>query len=466
MVLSSFLVAWSTALAAAPSSLTIDAGPLKLRVVISDSANIFHSFDQLSLWSPYCHRPYRRYFESAEGGGLNDEDQKLLVAHAEVRKRLGYGVLEETFYTDAKWEQSLDAAVKAKRISTADAETEKKIFRHFAPRIVKLVAAQRELLSAAVTGLSSEKPKLKTFAEQASRFWGGGSIEMALYLVVNPSGGGGGSFNGGKLVVEVGKSEVPTHVAIHEAWHAFSASQKNALREAAKQAGTDETTLGEGLAYAVSPGIYKSTGARSDLEAKVAQDFKMEKSFLSDSYVRFNRFGLSLRPLMKEALAKGETHDSFLPKAVMVYRSLAELADALENQPARPRYFCFGDSDVLNALGREFGSRGFDFWGRRFQEKEYESLKEKMRRSDTILFAASRQALLSAPETFQAVWGSHWSDLRARLEKMASGHLRVMTEQGPRVAAWSDDIASLAEVASAEDFRMLLFTEEPSPSKP
>lgn len=41
--------------------------------------------------------------------------------------------------------------------------------------------------------------------------------------------------------------------------------------------------------------------------------------------LRFYLCGLAIRPLLKEALARGQTFDELLPKAVNAYRQLPEL---------------------------------------------------------------------------------------------------------------------------------------------
>lgn len=456
--LAALVVAAVVCATAAPN--TIEAGQLKLQIVTADSAQVFHAVDQMSAWSQYCHRQYRRWFESAEGGGLSEADLKLLSAHAAVRGRLGYGVLDQTFYRADAWEPALDAAVKAKKMSREDAATEKKVFRHFEPRVMKLVETQHATVEAAAASLVADAPKLRAFAEQASAFWGGGAVDLPMYLVVTPAGGGGGGLNGGKLVVEVGDKQSPVGVAMHEAWHAFAEAQSSALHQAATEAGTDWETLSEGLAYAVSPGLYFSAnGASDELAMQVQRDFKAEKSFSSEPYVRFNRLGLSLRPSLKDAFATQETFASFLPKAIAVYRGLAEVALALEKQGTRPRYFFFGEGELFKPLTAEIVARGFDVWGRRLQVSDYEALKAKMHSSDTVVYAAPQKAMLDLAEKMQGEWGDQWPVLRAQVEKSPRGQFRAVTERGPRVAAWSNDAASLPQVVSTEAFRQLLLSD-------
>src|SRR5215831_4355872 len=68
----------------------LDAGPLKLDVYISETAQLFHVVDQISQWSEFSHEQYVRYFESL-GGRLSESDRKILAEHVAIRKRYGWG---------------------------------------------------------------------------------------------------------------------------------------------------------------------------------------------------------------------------------------------------------------------------------------------------------------------------------------------------------------------------------------
>ncbi len=57
----------------------VDAGPLTLDVRVSRTATLFHVVDQLSLWSPFCHAQYRRYFERPDRRGLSADDLSFLA---------------------------------------------------------------------------------------------------------------------------------------------------------------------------------------------------------------------------------------------------------------------------------------------------------------------------------------------------------------------------------------------------
>jgi hypothetical protein len=69
----------------------VNADVVKLQVYVSRTAQLFHVVDQLSEWSPYCHRQYGRYFGSAAGGGLSAQDREMLKRHAAVRQKRPWG---------------------------------------------------------------------------------------------------------------------------------------------------------------------------------------------------------------------------------------------------------------------------------------------------------------------------------------------------------------------------------------
>src|SRR6185503_13007162 len=105
------------ALLLAASPPTIDAGPLKIHVVIAETPHLFHAVDQLSGWFPYAHKQYRRYFAAPEHGGLSPEDEKLLAAHGKLRAAHGWGAFDAAMLTDRSIDDALADAVRKKAIT-------------------------------------------------------------------------------------------------------------------------------------------------------------------------------------------------------------------------------------------------------------------------------------------------------------------------------------------------------------
>ena len=115
---------------------------------------------------------------------------------------------------------------------------------------------------------------------------------------------------------------------LHELFHAFLEKRRNLIEEAVKGVeGLDYMTLNEGLAYALSPGIFHTEKPGDDPLAADVKRFEAAGSTLKDYYYRVNRFGLELRPLLKAALdRKDGTLDEVIPKAVGAWRTLADKA--------------------------------------------------------------------------------------------------------------------------------------------
>jgi hypothetical protein len=112
---------------------------------------------------------------------------------------------------------------------------------------------------------------------------------------------------------------------VHELFHAFVETKKGEIVAAARSVpGLDFMTLNEGLAYAISPGLYH-TGESDQLLATVSA-YMAKGSSMRDSFTRFNYFGLALRPLLKAAMADPhENLDSFLARAADAWLVLSEL---------------------------------------------------------------------------------------------------------------------------------------------
>ena len=406
---------------------TIVAGPLTLQVSTSRTAHLFHVVDQLSSWSPFCHRQYRSYFENAANGGLSEADRQMLGEHADLRRLKGWGRgLEQTFYTDRDLEDALHEGIKKGHLTAEQAATERRILDHFAPRVERLMREQAGTLEAFLRRMVEERERLAAFAERVSRFFGGVRPSVPVYLIANPSEGQiGGGFNGGRLTLEVptGRDAYPS--LLLEVFHAFLEEKRPAIRRAADRVkGLDEQTLNEGLAYALAPGmIHPHGGPRDPLGDQVASDWAAGKS-MGDDYTRFNRFGLALRPLLTEALDDpSQTIDTFLPRSVDVWMALSEVGAAMErtsgrrSAPDRTQAFSFGPgwrtlSERLVAKG------GGDLFSFNHKSEHYEEALSRSHPGDTVflLFALEHEDRL-VPGEFRDLLPLPWPDVEARLER-------------------------------------------------
>ncbi len=308
------------------ATLHLEAGPLKLDVYISETAQLFHVVDQISQWSEFSHRQYVRYFRSLDGG-LTDPDRQLLAEHAAIRKAHGWGKgPEKVFYTPLDLDEALRVGVANGHLTDAEAETERRVLLHFQPRVRQLIASEGGNLDAFVRDLVRQQSDLAAFAAEAARFVGASPANaIPFYPIVNPDDiNMGGGFNGGTLTLEIPRTENAYPTLVHELFHAFVETRKATLEAAVRTVpGLDFQTLNEGLAYAMSPGIHH-TGNSDPLQASVV-GFMAKGSPLSDPYTRFNTFALALRPLLIQALADPKQNlESFLPRAADAWLVLTE----------------------------------------------------------------------------------------------------------------------------------------------
>lgn len=302
----------------------IEVGVLKIDVSISRTATLFHVVDQLAEWSVFCHREYGRAFAP-----LTAKDRAMLQKHAAVRARHGWGAgLEQTLYSDLPVDQALQAGVEAKWLTPDEAVTEREVLSYFAPRIDAMAAAQSGTVTAFRDRLQTELQAAAPMIAQFARFTGTVPEVVPVFLLPDPDPrNGGGGYNGGRLTLEIPATGDALGTALHEIFHAFLHPRMHDLeRAAAGVPNLDAGILNEGMAYAFSPGLFHSGSQNVDVLAnRVATDYANGKP-LSDPYVRSNRYGLALRPLLRMALTdSSQTLDAFLPRAVDVWRALGEL---------------------------------------------------------------------------------------------------------------------------------------------
>jgi len=311
----------------------LDAGPLKLDVYISETAQLFHVVDQISQWSEFSHEQYVQYFKS-RGAGLSESDLKILAEHAAIRKKYGWGRgPDQVFYTPVDLDEALKAGVASGYLTAQEADIERRVFAYFRLRVKRLVSESKPL-DEFVREFAPQQSKLAAFATEAARFVGKTPAKpIPFYVIADPDDPNmGGGYDGGILTLEIPRKRDVYPTVLHELFHAFVETKKDKIEIAVRSVpGLDFQTLNEGLAYAISPGLYH-TGDSDQLQAKVS-DYMTKESPLSDSFTRFNYFALALRPLLREALADPHQNlESFLPRAVDAWLVLVELDRARRAQ--------------------------------------------------------------------------------------------------------------------------------------
>ena len=406
-------------------SAVIVAGPLTLRVSIARMAHLFHVVDQLSGWSPFCHRQYRESFEKLPGG-LDATDHDLLNRHAALRRVKGWGrSLEQAFYVDASPDVALQQAIAQGHLTAEEAATERAVFDRFADRVDRLMAEERSRLIAFRDRLHAERDDLAAFARRISRFVGGATLTVPVFLMANPSRTSiGGGYNGGRLTIEIPTDRDAYPSFCHEVFHAFLEPSRPALaRFAATAPGLDVQTLNEGLAYALSPGlIHPKAGPSDPLRDQVARDAAARKP-LADEYARFNRFGLALRPGLARAIDDpNQTIETYLPRAVEVWAVVQELSRAWDgtspqgaNQATtQAGMFSFGPG--WQTLGERMAAQRVGLRSANHHPDDYQDALARAKPGDplVLLFASDHQDR-ALPEAYRDLLPVPWAEFEGAL---------------------------------------------------
>jgi hypothetical protein len=423
-------------LGASPSVKGDAAAPLRVRVVVSETAQLFHAVDQLSGWSPYTHKQYRAWFSDPAQGGLGAEDEALLTRYAQLRKRLGYGAIDAALYTDAPLDDALATAVLLGKLQRTDADVVRQTIWHFAARVRVMVAARGADTQAYAARIPEILAAEAAFLRSAASFFSVKRIEVPIFVVASPSNGfGGGGYNGERLVVEVGEGATGPGPLVHELWHAFAQPRRDVLLKAVKQTpGLDFETLSEGFAYAVSPGIWAMDPDEGDwLQAQVRADLQARKSFLNEPYVRFKRLAFALRPSLEPGLRASTLKlESALPLALATFRGLHALAEAQERTPRG--FFVFGvwAADLQKALVQA----GSDVWWRDLEPRQLESLRSRIRPQDVVVVVLPQADAGFLPEAFTSLFGQEWARVRSAVGASSRGRMRVSGPNSAVVLYW------------------------------
>ena len=280
------------------------------------------SWTSCSLWDVFAHKEYSRW--AAKTQLLDEHDRELLQRHAQMRRKRGWGQgFEQTFLVDDSIEDAASKSVAAGLLSAEEANAERDILIHFAPKLESLIQQRHAAIVAVEEQLVAEQAQLRPFVQQLAHFSEAGApLTVKVFLVANAEElNGGGEANGGRLVVEVPIRDT-VGTLLHESLHFLLRPKEQDIRTAAQAAGLDFTLLNEGIAYAVWPGITDDTEQGDQLVESLV-GMQLRGTPASDPYLQFNQLAAVIRPLLKSALAHNETLSSFLPKAIGKWRSVA-----------------------------------------------------------------------------------------------------------------------------------------------
>ena len=300
----------------------VDLGGMVLSVSDAPTAQIFHIVDQLSQWDIYTHDQYARWAAATQL--LDQQDRELLRQHAEMRKKRGWGHgFEQTFLVEDSIEDAAAKGIAAQLLSAAEANTERDILLHFAPKLKPLLQKRRVAIAALQQQLVAEQARIKPLMVQLAHFAEGKNPPIVrVFLIANTEehNGGGGAY-GGRLVVEVPLLDT-IGTLLHESLDQLLDPQKERIHSAAEAAALDYTVLNEGIAYALYPGIIADTEQGDRLIEELVRR-QLRGTPASDPFLQFDLVAAVIRPLLRAALAHNETITMFLPEAITKWCSVA-----------------------------------------------------------------------------------------------------------------------------------------------
>jgi hypothetical protein len=305
----------------APSLTDVKLGPITLTVSDARTAQVFHIVNALAKATASSRGAYGEWADRALP--LDDAERATLAAHAKLHARRGRG-LDQAFYVTMTIDEAAKRAVAKKLLLPAEAEAERALLDHFAPRLDPLLEAQTATLQSFESDASKALKRAAPLASQLGRFCETSEvIEVQAFLVADPSSSRGGSaWEGGRFAVEVmpGYDNVPTF--LHELFHAVLARRRGSFAIGAAKCDEpiDPETMQEGVAYAFAPGLVHPAG-RDVLLEMVNEDSARP---LSMPFVRHERLGLALRTELGSALEGGhDTLGAFLPKECEAWGKIA-----------------------------------------------------------------------------------------------------------------------------------------------
>jgi hypothetical protein len=301
----------------------IVAGPVTFDVTIASTAQTFYIVDQLSEWA-HTHPQYMRWASNV--GLLSDREKLLLAQHREIRRRLHYGALDQTFATTLDPHAAVERAMRDKRLAPDDIVVEGRALETFGPLVRPLLDRRAQALEAFRTRLEGDVPKLSATLESLVAFVDARDVDVIpVFLVADPSDhGGGGGMNGGIAWIEVSDGEGSMKTFLFDAFGAVLRRRDQDMGDAARACGEglDAETLNNAVLKAFSPGMTSAAlSGRDELAASVASA-RAAKTPSTDGYLRSARFGLALRPILESAITRHGTFASFLTNVCPMWKAM------------------------------------------------------------------------------------------------------------------------------------------------
>lgn len=304
------------------------AGPIAFKFTISYPSNLFNVVDQISLWSPYCHRQYRDAWEAR--WPMSAEDKSLLARYAQVRTRYDYGIMEPWFMNASSLDDAWTRA-RAGGLTIQEATTVKTVLSRFQPKFDQwwneagYLEQRRDDLIFAVT---TNQQFFKLLYDRVLRLYGynpntyaGAVMEVHLLYAPWEHGSGGGAHSGIELELgahtSIGYDEIGT--LIHESLHLLVEPRKADIMTYLKKLGVPEEAwdiLHESLVYTIAQGVaIEYMSGRNSLATRLQGLTNPEGTMH-----RTIQIALDLEPITKEYLESGKTlWDGYLDQVANDY---------------------------------------------------------------------------------------------------------------------------------------------------
>jgi hypothetical protein len=291
--------------------------------VDSSTAQVFHIVDELSGWYPEAHGQYAEW--ASKDMPLDNAERTMLAKHAKLRAKRRRGGLDQSFNVSLSVPDAARGAVEKKLLALVDAADEQALIEHFEPRLRPLLDSQAKTIAGLEARIASELPRVSPLLARLGRFCEvTETIPVRAVLVPNPSAARGeGRASRTTMVLEVPAGEDSLAAFFHYLSHVVLLQRRGTIAMAAAKCdeAVDDSTLEDGLAYAIAPGLIRP-GDHDALQELVDTD---RSASLRDPRVRAERLGLAVRTELSVALEGGhETLGSFMPKVCDAWASVAK----------------------------------------------------------------------------------------------------------------------------------------------
>ncbi len=233
-----------------PHELTLP--PLALTLVDGTTAQVFHVVDELSAWSPWAHPAYASWAKTEME--LEDAERALLEKHARLRRKRRWGSLDQAFDVNAPLADAARVAADTRILTAEDAEDERALLAHFAPRLGPFLTSHRPEIAAFEARLALELPRLAPRVAELGRFCEVTEVvSVRAVLVATPAPEGEERVTRATIELEIAAGDDPFPAFVHGLARVIFLRRRATIAIAAGKCdeSIDDETFEEGLALRV-----------------------------------------------------------------------------------------------------------------------------------------------------------------------------------------------------------------------